>query len=198
VDGAPPAWSWREIAQGLHFDASAGPFWLARSVAERLRAVDRPLLVVLDDVHRADELTLQLLRQVVDQLADAPVLILATFRSTEGGEALAATRAALAAASAHHLTLGGLDEAGVAVLARSFGLEAPPRSWRCSASGPAATRCSCGSSPSWSSRRAPRPGGRPCPRACARCCAGGWLAVHPHVLVVAPDLFAGLHPRAAG
>lgn len=131
VDGAPPAWPWQEVVRGLAggeelpADAPQSAFWLARTVADRLRSVARehPLLVVLDDTHRADELTLQLLRQVVDQLSGEPVLVLATFRDTEDGEGLAATRAALAAASAAHLELTGLDDAGVAVLAAANGLD---------------------------------------------------------------------------
>ncbi|MGY1823295.1 BTAD domain-containing putative transcriptional regulator [Geodermatophilus sp. SYSU D00079] len=127
VDGAPPAWPWTEITRAL----GAAPleegtaFWLARAVADRLRAAvrEQPLVVVLDDVHRADELTLQLLRQVVDSLAGEPLLVLATYRDAEAGEALAATRAALASAGARHLELRGLDDEGVAVLARQSGLE---------------------------------------------------------------------------
>ncbi|MGY1632254.1 BTAD domain-containing putative transcriptional regulator [Geodermatophilus sp. SYSU D01186] len=127
VDGAPPAWPWTEITRAL----GAAPleegtaFWLARAVADRLRAAAReqPLVVVLDDVHRADELTLQLLRQVVDSLAGERLLVLATYRDTEAGEALSATRAALASAGARHLELRGLDADGVAVLARQSGLE---------------------------------------------------------------------------
>ncbi|MGR7026390.1 BTAD domain-containing putative transcriptional regulator [Geodermatophilus sp. URMC 62] len=126
VDGAPPAWPWTEITRVL----GAAPleegtaFWLARAVADRLReaAREQPLLVVLDDVHRADELTLQLLRQVVDSLAGSPLLVLATYRDAEAGEALAATRAALASAGARHLGLRGLDDDGIAVLARQSGL----------------------------------------------------------------------------
>ncbi|WP_448609406.1 BTAD domain-containing putative transcriptional regulator [Geodermatophilus sp. URMC 60] len=127
VDGAPPAWPWTEITRAL----GAAPleegtaFWLARAVADRLRdaAREQPLLVVLDDVHRADELTLQLLRQVVDSLADCRLLVLATYRDAEAGEALAATRAALASTAARHLELRGLDDDGIAVLARQSGLE---------------------------------------------------------------------------
>ncbi|MCF6509918.1 transcriptional regulator [Blastococcus sp. MG754426] len=130
VEGAPPAWPWSEVLRELDDAAlpeDGNPFRLARSVADQLAAAagGAPLLVVLDDVHRADDLTLQLLRQVVGGLAGRPVLVLATYRTTEDGEALAATRAALATATAAHLALGGLDAAGVAVLARANGLEQP-------------------------------------------------------------------------
>lgn len=129
VDGAPPGWAWSEVARALGTDELIGSdtpnaFWTARALADQLRGAgrDRPVLVVLDDVHRADELTLQLLRQVADSLAGERVVVLATQRTTEGGEALAATRAALAGVTALHLALTGLDEAGVAVLARQYGL----------------------------------------------------------------------------
>ncbi|MGY1804368.1 BTAD domain-containing putative transcriptional regulator [Blastococcus sp. SYSU D00922] len=123
VEGAPPAWPWHEVLGELPEAESA--FWLARAAAERLseRAQEHPLLVVLDDVHRADGLTLQLLRQVVGELSGAPVLLLATFRPTEDSDALAATRAALTTASAAHLSLTGLDDAGVALIARDSGLD---------------------------------------------------------------------------
>ncbi|MFD2094023.1 BTAD domain-containing putative transcriptional regulator [Blastococcus deserti] len=127
VEGAPPAWPWTEVVRALGDaglpDADSA-FWLARAVADRLTraAREHPLLVVLDDVHRADELTLQLLRQVVGELAGEPLLVLAPFRTTEDGDALRAARAALTAASAAHLLLDGLDEAGVAALARDHGL----------------------------------------------------------------------------
>ncbi|NEK57028.1 AAA family ATPase [Geodermatophilus sabuli] len=130
VDGAPPAWPWSEIVRALDggdlVEGSApNAFWLSRSLAEQVRTATHrsPVALVLDDVHRADELTLQLLRQVVDQLSGDPVLVLATFRDTEDGDALAATRAALAGASARHLSLTGLDDAGVAVLAADHGLD---------------------------------------------------------------------------
>ncbi|MEU2351158.1 BTAD domain-containing putative transcriptional regulator [Modestobacter sp. NPDC049651] len=134
VDGAPPAWAWREVAADLGSPdledaellggAAPNAFWSARALADRLRATARehPVLVVLDDVHRADELTLQLLRQLADLLAGEPVVVLATERTGEGGDALSATRAALAGVPSLHLPLTGLDEAGVAVLARRFGL----------------------------------------------------------------------------
>ncbi|MCF6743969.1 transcriptional regulator [Blastococcus sp. KM273128] len=130
VEGAPPAWPWSEVVRELDDAAlpeDGNPFQLARSVADRLAAAagGQPLLVVLDDVHRADDLTLQLLRQVVGRLGGQPVLVLATHRTTEDDDALAATRAALATATAAHLSLGGLDAAGVAVLARAHGLEQP-------------------------------------------------------------------------
>jgi len=127
VDGAPPGWAWSEVARALGDDDLLGAeapnaFWTARALADQLRAHAQPVLVVLDDVHRADELTLQLLRQLADSLPGAPVVVLATQRTGEGGDGLAATRAALTTSTALHLELSGLDDDGVAALAQQYGL----------------------------------------------------------------------------
>lgn len=95
-------------------------FWVARAVVDFLRQATglRPLLVVLDDVHRAGEQTLEILRYAATELADRPVLVLAAFRPTEAGAALAATWAALAGPRAGQLDLGGLAEPEVGRLIR--------------------------------------------------------------------------------
>ncbi|MFG1927611.1 BTAD domain-containing putative transcriptional regulator [Cryptosporangium sp. NPDC048952] len=138
VDGAPPAWAWSEVVRALPGDtddqalapltadrptegAPSDAFWLARAVADFV-GKHAPLLIVLDDVHRADGLTLQLLRQIVDQVALLPVVVLATYRASEDGDQLAATRAALAVASTHRETLTGLDDDGIERLAQDAGL----------------------------------------------------------------------------
>ncbi|MET7399142.1 BTAD domain-containing putative transcriptional regulator, partial [Dactylosporangium sp. NPDC005572] len=87
VDGAPPAWAWTELL-GLADLGVAESFELARAAVERL-GDGGPLLVVLDDVHRADGETLQVLRHVAVELAGRPVLVAATHRPGEGGAALA-------------------------------------------------------------------------------------------------------------
>ncbi|GAA0273158.1 BTAD domain-containing putative transcriptional regulator [Cryptosporangium japonicum] len=141
VDGAPPAWAWSEVVRALPGDSddpalapllaerpvegtTGDAFWLARAVAALVTDVTKsaPLLIVLDDVHRADGLTLQLLRQIVDQVSVLPVVVLATYRGSEDGDQLAATRAALAVASAHREALTGLDDDGIERLARAAGL----------------------------------------------------------------------------
>lgn len=78
----------------------------------------RPLLVVLEDVHRAGDETLQILQYVATELADSPVMVVATYRTPEIGTALPATRAALAGYRAHQLNLGGLAESDVGLLLR--------------------------------------------------------------------------------
>lgn len=138
VDGAPSAWAWSEVIRALHSNGpepdgeltdhlrqlitgttpAVSPFWTARAVVEFLgrSAGPLPLLVVLDDAHRADEETLQILRYVAVELADRPVLVAATLRPTEVGPALGATRAALAGARTVRVELGGLAERHVGQL----------------------------------------------------------------------------------
>jgi DNA-binding XRE family transcriptional regulator len=95
--------------------ATIAPFWMARAVVDFLRrcAEPQPLLVVLDDVHRAGEETLEILRYAATELADRPVLVVATFRPTEVSGALTATWAALTGPRARQLDLGGLAEPDV-------------------------------------------------------------------------------------
>lgn len=124
VDGAPPAWAWNEVAQSLG-DAAPAPgsaFDLAAAVRDRVRAAtsDGPLLVVLDDLHRADGATLQVLRSLAHDVADRPVLVLGAHRGSEAGPDLAATWAALAAVTAERLHLGGLNRNGVIALVDEY------------------------------------------------------------------------------
>ncbi|WP_308287010.1 BTAD domain-containing putative transcriptional regulator [Actinomadura parmotrematis] len=136
-DGAPPAWAWSEILRALDPDAAlrarlaplldggaapGGQFELGRAVAAALAAA-APLLVVLEDVHRADQETLHLLRQAAGQVAASAVLLVVTHRPDPSGE-LGATLAALAGRGAVHLPLPPLDRAAVgALLAAASGAE---------------------------------------------------------------------------
>ncbi|WP_344653068.1 BTAD domain-containing putative transcriptional regulator, partial [Cryptosporangium japonicum] len=145
VDGAPPAWAWSEVVHAtidriddalttrlaplLHQEAPAAPardvppFWLGRAVAELLTTLTAtgPLLVVLDDVHRADGETLQLLRHVASELAGRPVLVVATYRPAEVTDDLSACWAALAGSAADRIDLAGLPADDVAELLRRQG-----------------------------------------------------------------------------
>ncbi len=49
-------------------------------------AAQAPLLIVFDDLHRADPDTLQLIRFVLDHLLDAPVMVVGTYRPEEGSD----------------------------------------------------------------------------------------------------------------
>jgi DNA-binding SARP family transcriptional activator/tetratricopeptide (TPR) repeat protein len=94
-------------------DPSSGDgdrFRLFEATAEFLRAAarDRPVLVVLDDVHAAEPSSLLMLEFVATELADAPVLLLAAYREPEldpGDPTLAAlSRVARHASARMHLS----------------------------------------------------------------------------------------------
>lgn len=124
TEGAPPFWPWREVLRAL--GAEEPPAGEARSPQDRFRAVDavaaavltqaqrRPLLVVLDDVHWADESSLLVLRHVADRAASTRLLLVATLREPERGTATARALTDLhRAPSCEALTLHGLGPADV-------------------------------------------------------------------------------------
>ena len=83
-------------------------------------AAQRPTLVVLDDLHWADESSLLLLSFVAAQLATNPVAIVGTYRSTEvGPEHPISSVLGDASRRGHVISLSGLDTAGVAALMAS-------------------------------------------------------------------------------
>ncbi|MEU7842687.1 BTAD domain-containing putative transcriptional regulator [Micromonospora sp. NPDC049114] len=144
VDGAPPAWAWHEVvtaacrrlpldepeARGLQLLLGTGTatpagtrgqydeFHLREALGAYLSrlAGHGPLLVVIEDLHRADGETLRILRHVAAALAEAPVLVVATFRPDEVTDDFVVARAALTGVPAVELDLGGLDDAAVTEL----------------------------------------------------------------------------------
>lgn len=146
VDGAPSGWAWTEVIRAfvpalerdqarrlgpLLHDGNApgtngGAFWLAHAIADILgpATAQRPLAVLLDDLHRTDGLTLELLRLVADRLDGRPILVVGTYRPSESGAELETARAALANRAVAHLILSGLDDAATAELAADCGLPA--------------------------------------------------------------------------
>lgn len=127
VDGAPTAWAWREVVAELAGDNEIeDPFLIARQVrgaCESRTAEGHGVALIIDDAHRADSATLQVLRQLVAWLTDRPVLIVATYRPSEAGTELLATAAALVSATADHLALAGLSDDGIRALAADAGLD---------------------------------------------------------------------------
>jgi predicted ATPase len=105
--GAPPYWPWMQVVRTLGGDleklvvptgAKAAPRPAPAGVmpeGERLRLFDavgrflaeasseRPILVVLDDLHAGDEPSLLLLRFLGDVLAEARILVVASYREAE-------------------------------------------------------------------------------------------------------------------
>ncbi|RZU74490.1 transcriptional regulator [Micromonospora kangleipakensis] len=96
-------------------DAAVARFRLHRAAATRLTAAAgrRPVLVVIDDLHRADEDTLDLLTALLSgpEPVTGPVLVVGTFRATEISPELTATLARLARTEPVRIYLGGLSEA---------------------------------------------------------------------------------------
>lgn len=104
--GAPPYWPWKQVVRSLGDDFerlaapvdAAGERGAASGIApegERIRLFDAvgrflsdatsetPLVVTLDDVHAADEPSLLLLRYLGQALAEARVLLVASYREAE-------------------------------------------------------------------------------------------------------------------
>ncbi|MEU8107768.1 BTAD domain-containing putative transcriptional regulator [Nonomuraea muscovyensis] len=141
VDSAPPAWAWTEALRAaaattspgefandlaplltdtepVNADATAGRFRLRQAVWKWLAAVatERPVAVVLDDLHWADATTLELLGGGLG--VRAPILVVAAYRADESGH-LTETLASLARATPLRLALPGLNDEAVAELVRA-------------------------------------------------------------------------------
>jgi DNA-binding SARP family transcriptional activator len=142
-EGAPAGWAWAEALRHLvgavppaqpqalaalltdapahDGDVTAARFRLHRSVGRYLEEVSRgaPLLIVLDDLHRADGETLALLADVSANLAASRILVLATYRPAETSEQLSDCLAALARREPVRIKLGGLDAPAAGELIRA-------------------------------------------------------------------------------
>ena len=129
--GAPPYWPWTQALRSLPglpaLEAAAGEderFALYVEVAAGLRraSAEQPLLVVLDDLDRADELSLLLLEFLAGELAEMHVAILGTYVD---GPAVPPALAALVDHTAHHRLR--LQPLGVADVARFLELAGADR-----------------------------------------------------------------------
>ncbi|MEV4125779.1 BTAD domain-containing putative transcriptional regulator [Nocardia sp. NPDC049707] len=141
LDGAPPAWAWGEALRAVAAstppseladdlapllcdcapgagDAAAGRFRLRRALWKWLTAAaaERPVAMVLDDLHWADGTTLELLGAGVG--VRAPILIVAAYRGDES-ERLTDTLGSLARTGPLRLDLPGLPADAVAELVRA-------------------------------------------------------------------------------
>ncbi|MBP2703095.1 AAA family ATPase [Microbispora sp. RL4-1S] len=141
----PPGWAWVEVLRALVSrrgpgeygallapllddaapdtadDAASGGFRLHRAVGGYLSGVAReaPLLIVLEDLHWADDQTLALLRALPSLLAASRVLLVVTFRDGELNDQQQDVLAALARLDPVRVGLDGLDDAAVAELVRA-------------------------------------------------------------------------------
>ena len=94
------------------------------------RAATRPVLLLLEDLHWADEGTLSLLDHLARLLAGLPVMIIATYRDSEidAGGSLAKTLDNLIRLHlVERMSLGGLPQNAVAEMIRSLSGREPPQ-----------------------------------------------------------------------
>jgi DNA-binding SARP family transcriptional activator len=94
----------------------------------RRAAEERPLLVVLDDLQAADAPSLLLLEFVAAELADARLLVVASYRDPEpdAGDPIPALLAALGRRASTRIRLRGLADAEVASFIEQSAAEQPP------------------------------------------------------------------------
>jgi hypothetical protein len=113
--GAPPAWPWRQVIRMLGavvaWDHTPDWFAVFEQVATALReaAAAGPVLVLLDDLHAADDDALALTRYVAASIREAPVAVVMAGR--------ASARLASLARDCVHVRLGPLSTAEILTLA---------------------------------------------------------------------------------
>ena len=111
--------------EGARFRLFEAVTWFLRSAAE-----ERPLVLVLDDLHAADEPSLLLLQFVAREIADTRLLVICAYRDVDPAlhDPLIPTLAQLVREPGSvHIELGGLSEADVAeYIQRATGVEAAP------------------------------------------------------------------------
>jgi len=116
-EGVPAGWAWSRILDELGIAEPAEPEAVRRHLAVRDRLAERgPLLLVLDDLQWADEDTLALLSTVVEN--PGPVLVVATYRTTDVAGALSAFLGRAARGEPVRIYLGGLPAEAVPALVR--------------------------------------------------------------------------------
>ena len=118
-EGAPVTWPGGWESEPVAGDPAAARFRLRQAVVAHLTApaARGPVLLVADDLHRADEATLDLLAALVAE--PVPVLVVGTFRATEITPELTAALARYARAEPVRVYLGGLSEVATGALART-------------------------------------------------------------------------------
>lgn len=104
---------------------------LFRSVLEFLTraSAERPLVMLLDDLHWADESSLLLLEHIAARLAELPILMIGTYRDVEAdvGKPFARVLATLVRQRlAERMTVKAFDEGSVAEILTALGGSAPP------------------------------------------------------------------------
>jgi DNA-binding CsgD family transcriptional regulator len=105
-------------------DAGAGPSAVLGALLDELRP-RKPAVVVLEDLHWADEATLDLLRLLARRVATVPALVVVTYRDSEleRDHSLRVALGELPPASVARLALEPLSLAAVSELARPYGAD---------------------------------------------------------------------------
>jgi len=161
--GVPPYWPWIQVLRATGLPAgelgdawqlldirsgTTGPDGALAAADARFRlhdaigrvlatlASDRPVVVVLDDLHWADEQTLAVIPFLTRALAADRVLIVGAYRDTEAPQALLGLTG-----TAHHIQLSGLTPADAQALVASLPGTTPTpelteQVWRRSAGNP--------------------------------------------------------------
>jgi len=100
AEGAPAYWAWRQVLRSLSIDPDTvltgdlespqDRFRVFEDLTDALRSVGdkNGLLVILDDIHWGDEVSLLLLRHVAGNIGDVRLLLVATFRDLEPSSVL--------------------------------------------------------------------------------------------------------------
>lgn len=137
--GAPPYWPWLQVLEELEAtdlltagsaeDPEVERFARFEAVVARLRetAATVPLLIVLEDVHRADEASLRLLVHAASRLDEDRLLVVLTYRPQPADQAAGFARAVEELArrpATRRLELAGLSRDAIAVLLDGVGGEA--------------------------------------------------------------------------
>jgi DNA-binding SARP family transcriptional activator len=123
-DGAPPLWPWRTVLErlGATLPAMEGDdagvefrSWELVTRTVRGAAADRPVVVVLDDLHWADTATLRVLRLLAETSQTDRLLVVTTWRDQpKPVGALADVAETLARRHAVRVQLSGVDGRAVA------------------------------------------------------------------------------------
>ncbi|MGN7132089.1 BTAD domain-containing putative transcriptional regulator [Rhodococcoides corynebacterioides] len=131
VPGAPPGWPWERIDAELAGRDPASGRDAVRSAFDRAHRLEEvcerhlsgggALVLVLDDLHRADETTVHVLRHLVAAFWDRPFAVVATYRPSE----VTPTLLPALAPGRHRsevVALAGVDSEGVRAVARAVGV----------------------------------------------------------------------------
>lgn len=141
-EDAPRFWPWRQVVRGIaertpsregvspsDIDPDADPFAMSESLLGEFDVLDAPVVVVLDDLHAADEASLFLTRALSQQLTSHAVVLCGTYRQddVEPGSTTARVLASLGR-SGEVIHLAGLPDEDVTTLFEAVTGMPPPRS----------------------------------------------------------------------